>query len=60
VAELKKKFGNKVSSLREVCGGWSDEDLVYALLETNGDVDLAFDRISAGKLPSTPVFEDWC
>lgn len=49
VGELKKKYGDRVSALRELCEGWSDEDLVYALKETNGDANLAFDRISGGK-----------
>lgn len=48
VGELKKKYGERVSTLRELCEGWSDEDLVYALKETNGDANLAFDRISSG------------
>lgn len=49
VGELKKKYGERVSTLRELCEGWSDEDLVYALKETNGDANLAFDRISGGR-----------
>ena len=49
VGELKRKYGNKVQSLREVCPGWSDENLVYALNETDGDSDLAAERISNGK-----------
>jgi hypothetical protein len=48
VGELKKKYGDRVSALRELCEGWSDEDLVYALKETNGDANMAFDRISGG------------
>jgi hypothetical protein len=48
VGELKKKYGDRVTTLRELCDGWSDEDLVYALKETNGDANLAFDRISSG------------
>ena len=49
VGELKKKFGDKVPLLKEICPGWSDEDLVYALNETDGDVNEAVDRISSGK-----------
>lgn len=48
VGELKRKFGDKVPLLREVCPGWSDEDLVFALQETNGDTEAAVDRISSG------------
>lgn len=50
VGELKRQFGDKVPLLREVCPGWSDEDLVFALQETDGDIEAAVDRISSGKL----------
>ncbi|KAK4940675.1 RNAPII degradation factor [Elasticomyces elasticus] len=50
VGELKKKFGDKVPLLKEICPGWSDEDLVYALNETDGDVNEAVDRISSGTI----------
>ena len=53
VGELKRKYGDKVPLLREVCPGWSDEDLVFALQETNGDIEAAVDRISSGKSPCT-------
>lgn len=49
VGELLKKFGDRVPLLKEICPGWSDEDLVYALNETDGDVNAAVDRISSGK-----------
>ncbi len=51
VGELKRKYGDKVPLLREVCPGWSDEDLVFALQETNGDIEAAVDRISTGTQP---------
>ncbi|RMZ81834.1 hypothetical protein DV738_g2119, partial [Chaetothyriales sp. CBS 135597] len=50
VGELKRKFGDKVPLIREVCPGWSDEDLVYALQETDGDIEEAIDRISSGTI----------
>jgi hypothetical protein len=49
IGELKRKFGDKLPLLTEICPGWSDEDLVYALNETDGDVNEAVDRISSGK-----------
>ena len=49
VGELLKKYGDNVPVLKELCPGWSDQDLVYALNETDGDVADAFDRISTGK-----------
>ena len=50
VGDLKRKFGDKIPLLREVCPGWSDEDLVFALEETHGDLEAAVDRISSGQL----------
>ncbi|KAJ9493999.1 RNAPII degradation factor [Exophiala xenobiotica] len=50
IGELKRKFGDKLPLLTEICPGWSDEDLVYALNETDGDVNEAIDRISSGTI----------
>lgn len=48
VGELKSKYADKLPLLREVAEGWSDEDLVFALQETNGDEAAALDRITSG------------
>jgi hypothetical protein len=48
VGELKKQYGSKVLTLRELFRDWSDEDLVYALKETDGDLESAIDRMSSG------------
>ena len=48
IGELKKQYGSKVSTLRELFPDWSDEDLVYALKETEGDLESAIDRMSSG------------
>lgn len=50
VGELKVKYATKLPLMREVCEGWSDEDLVFALQETNGDEVTAMDRITSGTL----------
>lgn len=49
LGELKAKYSDKLPVMREVCEGWSDEDLVFALQETNGDEIAAMDRITSGK-----------
>ena len=59
VGELKRKFGDKIPLLHEVCPGWSDEDLVFALQETNGDIEAAVDRISSGKLLAQHKLAAW-
>lgn len=50
LGELKAKYSDKLPIMREVCEGWSDEDLVFALQETNGDEVAAMDRITSGML----------
>ncbi|KAJ9655476.1 RNAPII degradation factor [Neophaeococcomyces mojaviensis] len=50
VGELKAKYADKLPLMREVCEGWSDEDLVFALQETNGDEVTAMDRITSGTI----------
>ena len=49
IGDLKKQYGSKVSTLRELFPDWSDEDLVYALKETDGDLESAIDRMSSGQ-----------
>lgn len=48
--KLKSKYASQLSTLRELFADWSDEDLLFALQEVDGDLDLAIDRISEGKL----------
>lgn len=48
VGELKAKYASKLPLMREIAEGWSDEDLVFALQETNGDEMVAIDRITTG------------
>lgn len=48
VGELKAKYADKLPMMREICPGWSDEDLVFALEETDGDEVAAMDRITSG------------
>jgi hypothetical protein len=55
IGELKKQYGSKVSTLRELFPDWSDEDLVYALKETEGDLESAIDRMSSGQYLSRSV-----
>lgn len=56
VGELKARYADKLPMMREICEGWSDEDLVFALQETNGDEVAAMDRITSGTfLPPSPL-----
>lgn len=49
VGQLKKKHGSKVSTIQELFPGWTDEDVVMALEETDGDLESTVERISEGK-----------
>lgn len=54
LGELKIKYGDKLPLMREVCQGWSDEDLIYALQDADGDTETALDKITTGKLHLIP------
>lgn len=51
VGQLKKKYGNKVTTIKEMFPDWTDEDIVFALQETDGDLETTVDRITDGKNP---------
>lgn len=55
VGELKAKYADKLPMLREICVGWSDDDLVMALEDSNGDEMLAMERITSGLLTCYPL-----
>ena len=49
VGQLKKKYGSKVGTIKELFPDWTDEDVVFALQETDGDLETTVERISDGK-----------
>ncbi|KAH6719107.1 hypothetical protein BKA61DRAFT_270576 [Leptodontidium sp. MPI-SDFR-AT-0119] len=50
VGQLKKKFGSKVTTIKEMFPDWTDEDVVFALQETDGDLETTVDRITDGTI----------
>ena len=48
LGELKRMYASKLSTIKEMFPDWTDEDLVFALQETNGDLERTIDRISEG------------
>lgn len=46
--KLKSKYSAKLPTLKVLFSDWSDDDLLFALEEANGDLDLTIDRISEG------------
>jgi hypothetical protein len=48
VGQLKKKYGSRVATIKEMFPDWTDEDVVFALQETHGDLETTVDRITDG------------
>lgn len=46
---IRKKHGQNLATVRELFPTWTDEDLLMALNEAGGDLELAATRISEGK-----------
>lgn len=46
---LKKQYASKLSTVREMFPDWTDEDIVFALQETGGDLESTIERITEGK-----------
>ena len=49
IGQLKKKYASKVNTVKEMFPDWTDEDIVYALQEADGDLESTIDRISEGE-----------
>ena len=49
VGQLKKQYGSKVTTIQELFPSWTDEDVVFALQETDGDLESTVERITDGK-----------
>jgi hypothetical protein len=50
VGQLKKQYGSKVTTIKEMFPDWTDEDVVFALQETDGDLETTVDRITDGTI----------
>ncbi|KAI8629060.1 hypothetical protein F5Y19DRAFT_88734 [Xylariaceae sp. FL1651] len=47
-ALLRKQYGEKLGMIKELFEDWSDADILYALQESDGDVELTATRIADG------------
>ncbi|KAI9791761.1 MAG: hypothetical protein M1816_003571 [Peltula sp. TS41687] len=50
IGELKRKYSGQLITLKELFPDWTDEDLVFALEETDGDLEGTVDRITEGNM----------
>lgn len=48
LGQLKKKYQSELPLLKGVFPDWSDEDLVFAIQESNGDVQSTVEKIAEG------------
>lgn len=48
MGQLKKRYGSRVATIKEMFPDWTDEDIVLALQETDGDLETTVDRITGG------------
>ena len=53
LGELKRMYSAKLSTIKEMFPNYSDEDIVFALQETDGNLEATIDRISEGKTTAT-------
>ena len=51
---MKKKYSDTLPTLKELFPDWKDEDLVFALEDSNGELEEAIERITEGRFPSFP------
>ncbi|KAL8916945.1 MAG: hypothetical protein Q9208_008266 [Pyrenodesmia sp. 3 TL-2023] len=50
LGELKKMYASKLSTIKEMFPDWTDEDIVFALQETDGNLEGTIDRMSEGNI----------
>lgn len=48
IGELKKKYSSQLNTIKEMFPDWTQEDLVFALQETDGDIESTIERITEG------------
>lgn len=58
IGQMKKKYSDTLPTLKEMFPDWKDEDLVFALEDSNGELLEAIERISEGRVPVNPNLPD--
>lgn len=49
LGEMKKQYSSQLPMLKELFSDWTDVDLLFALQETDGDLESTIERISEGE-----------
>ncbi|KAL8668282.1 MAG: hypothetical protein Q9168_007085 [Polycauliona sp. 1 TL-2023] len=50
LGDLKRMYSSKLSTIKELFPNFTDEDIVFALQETDGNLEATIDRISEGNI----------
>ncbi|KAJ5808292.1 hypothetical protein N7474_009561 [Penicillium riverlandense] len=50
IGQMKKKYSDTLPMLKELFPDWKDEDLVFALEDSNGELEEAIERITEGNV----------
>ncbi|KAL9098808.1 MAG: hypothetical protein Q9163_005596 [Psora crenata] len=50
IGELKSKYLTQLGTIKEMFPDWTDEDIVFALQETEGDLESTIERITEGSV----------
>ena len=53
MGDLKRLYAPKLGTVKEMFPNWTDEDIVTALQETDGDLEATIERISEGAYSSS-------
>lgn len=53
---MKKKYSSSLPVLKELFPDWTDDDLIFALEDSDGDLENAIDRITEGMVSCNGVF----
>jgi CUE domain len=49
---LRRKYGDKLATLKELFPNWTEEDILSVLSDVNGSLEVAVGRISEGNIAS--------
>ena len=48
IGHLKMLYSSKLNTIKEMFPDWTDEDIIFALQETDGDLESTIERMSEG------------
>lgn len=48
IGQLKRQYSSQLGTIKEMFPDWTDEDIVFALQETDGDLQSTIERITEG------------